>query len=333
MSIVVTVKDSAETLPGLLEDFLDLDWPAEKLETVLVDAFSTDGTWQQVQAFADRAPFDVVAVQKAGWIAVGRNEGFRHATGQFVAVTDADMRVPADWLRQLVAGMDDGIGVVGGPNDSARDDLVARTVGTIPVHGPSLDAVPVFGRRKYREDFTTDTDVYACVTRNSLFRRAAFEEVGGFDESLKVTEDPELNHRILQGGWRLRYRRAAGVRHVHRETLGAFFKQQRDYAFWQGRVNRTHAELASLKMVLPALGAFLFVLFLTLTLVDARALLVAAALAGGAVLVTLAYAFQAVVARRDPALLLTLPVFFVAWQFAWVVAYLPGLWSRGRRAP
>lgn len=329
---MVTVKDSAATLPGLLEDFLRLDWPARRLQAVIVDAYSTDGTWEQVQAFVDDAPFEVVAAQKAGWIAVGRNEAFRHATGQFVAVTDADMRVPEDWLRQLVAGMDDGIGVVGGPNDSARDDLVSRTVGTIPVHGPSLDAVPVFSRRKYRQDFNPDADVYACVTRNSLFRRTAFEEVGGFDESLKVTEDPELNHRILKAGWKLRYRRAAGVRHVQRETLGAFFKQQRDYAFWQGRVNRTHPEMAALKMMLPALGAFFFVLFLMLAWVDARALLVAGALAGLAVLVTLGYTVQAVVVRRDPALLATLPVFFVAWQLAWVLAYLPGLWSGGRRA-
>ena len=328
VSLVVTVKDMADEIEGLLADVAGLDWPDECLQLVLVDAFSSDGTWPQIQEFAAEASFDVAAVQKEGRIGAGRNEGFRLAAHDLVAVTDADMRVPRRWLHELVAGMDEpDIGVVGGPNDSATDDLVSRTIACIPVHGPSLGIVPILRGNKYTRDYTTDSDVYACVTRNSLFRREAFDAAGGFDEGLIATEDPELNRRILDEGYRLRYRRAAGVRHVQRETLGAFHRQQRNYAVGQVHANRRHPGMRSVKQVAPSLGCAAFLVTLLFGLVDVRLLLVPAALAAAAVLFVVYYAVRCAIVKRDPALLVTVPLFVLAWQFAWVVGYPKGTWE------
>jgi cellulose synthase/poly-beta-1,6-N-acetylglucosamine synthase-like glycosyltransferase len=329
VSIVVTVKDSVKALPTLLADFEALDWPSDGAEVVLVDAFSTDGTWQLVEEWARTSRFHVVAAQRKGRIGAGRNEGFRRAAGALVAVTDADMRVPAQWLMELVAGMDDPeIGVVGGPNDSAADDLVSRAIACVPVHGPSLGEVPVLGRSRYRQDFTTDEDIYACVTRNSLFRREAFEGAGGFDESLVATEDPELNQRILKAGYKLRYRKAAGVRHIHRDSLGAFYRQQKNYAIGQAHANRSQPEMRSVKQAAPAIAAFVFVLSSVIAVVDVRFFWVAGAVGGAAVLFVVFYAVKAAVVRRDPALLVALPWFVLAWQLAWVVGFPKGQWSR-----
>lgn len=332
VSLVVTVKNAAATLPSLLQDLESLDWPRGQFELVLVDAFSTDGTWEFIQQYSRRPPYRVMAVQEPGRIGAGRNEGFRLARGDLVAVTDADMRVPPHWIRELVAAMDHpDIGVVGGPNDPATDDLTSRTIGTIPVHGPSLTAVPLVGPSKYSSDYETADDVYACVTRNSLFRKAAFEKAGGFDEFLVVTEDPELNHRILQAGYRLRYRRDAGVRHVHRDTLGRFFRQQRGYAVWQAVVDRKHPALFHAKQAMPTAAALLFLASLGLGFLQPLFWVLAAALGVGAAGLSLFYAARASWVRRDPALLLTLPIFFVAWQLAWVVGFPRGLFIRRPR--
>lgn len=332
VSIVVTVKDAADALPDLLSDFSRLTWPPARLELVLVDGGSRDRTVGLANEWARTAPFHMRVLEKTGGISVGRNEGFRNARGEFVAVTDADMRVPPDWIDQLMAGMsEDTIGVVGGPNETARNDLISRCVATIPTHGPSLGSVFLFSPNPYPRDFTTDRDVYAAVTRNSLFRKRAFEEAGGFDERLVVTEDPELNYRILQAGFRLRYRRAARVEHVHRDTLGSFYRQQRGYAYWQAHVNRKHRALWSVKHPAPALGALLVLLLAGLSPVSPYALVGAVTLAIGALLFTFLYTLRAVLVKRDAALLLVLPIYFLAWQWAWITGYPAGAW-RARRA-
>lgn len=330
ISVVVTTKDAARHLGDLLGDLERLDWPHDRLELVLIDAHSTDGTWETIQAFARGAPFRVVARQRPGYIGAGRNEGFRAAQGDFVAVTDADMRVPPDWVRQLWAGMGEGVGVVGGPNETHATNVTSRCIAAIPTHGPSVGAVPVWGRNRWRQDYETERDVYGAVTRNSLFRKAAFEAAGGFDESLRVTEDPELNHRILRAGYRIRYRRAAAVRHVHRDSLASYFRQQRLYAYWQAHVNRKHPALGSAKHVAPALAAAVFLLSLSLALLGPRLALVPLALVALALIVTVLYAARAALERRDPLLLLALPPFFLAWQLAWAVGYPSGSW-RARR--
>lgn len=336
ISVVVTTKNAARHLPDLLADFGALDWPRDRLEFVLVDAHSTDGTWEGILEFAKRPPAPVVARQWPGFIGAGRNEGFRLARADFVAVTDADMRVPATWLRELWTGMGDGVGVVGGPNEAYGTDATSRAIAAIPTHGPSVGAVPVGGVNRWKEDYETSTDVYGAVTRNSLFRKAAFDAAGGFDESLRVTEDPELNFRILRAGYRIRYRRAAGVRHVHRDTLRSFTRQQGSYAYWQAHVNRKHPGLASLKHWAPAAAGLLFVLVLALAFVETRFALVALALVAVAVLAALGYGGRAALVRGEPDLVLVVPLYFLAWQLAWAVAYPAGVlharkWAQGHR--
>jgi glycosyltransferase involved in cell wall biosynthesis len=324
VSIVVTTKNAAQHLPDLLDDLRRLTWPHDRLQLVLVDAHSTDGTWETIQAFAAQAPFPVLALQKPGFIGAGRNEGFRHARGEFVAVTDADMRVPPSWIEELMAGMDAGVAVVGGPNETFHQDLNSRCQAAIPTHGPSVGAVPLLGANRWRNDYTTHQDVYGAVTRNSLFRKAAFDAVGGFDESLKVTEDPELMFRLLQAGWRIRYRRLAAVQHVHRDGLLAYYRQQRNYAYWQAHVNRKHPAMASMKQRAPGLALGVFLLTLPLGLLDPRLWAAPALLAIAALLSALAYALKAAITRRDPALVVALPVYFLAWQWAWATGFPSG---------
>src|SRR5581483_10830145 len=187
----------------------------------------------------------------------------------------------------------EGVAVVGGPNEAAGGGWFSRGVATLPTHGPSRGAVFLFAPNKYHKDFETTTDVYASVTRNSLFRKEAVEQVGGFDEALVVTEDPELNRRLLDAGWRLRYRAQAEVRHVHRDRWGSFFSQQRKYAFWQAHVNRKHPKMFQPKHWLPtaALLAFLWAVWLGVAIPGLWIL--PSAMLGVGLLVTFSYAAYA----------------------------------------
>lgn len=329
-SIVLTVRNGVDAIGGTLSDFARLIWPHDHLQVVIVDAFSTDGTWELLQGWQAKMDFEVVLDQRAGGISAGRNRGFELATGEFVAVTDADMRVPPDWLERLMSGMAEGVGVVGGPNDGAGTDWLSRATNAIPMHGPSLGEVPVFGRSRYQRDFETTTDHFAAVTRNCLFRRAAFDAAGGFNESLMTAEDGELNLRILQAGYAIHYRREAGVVHQHRDSLAGFWRQQRNYARGQAQANRLHPEMRKPIHSMPATAL--------LGLVVAAALAswwppVAWLLAVGVVaaaVFTLGYAAKAARRHDDPRLLLGVPVLFVVWQLAWAIGYPEGLVRRQR---
>ncbi|MBI4392813.1 MAG: glycosyltransferase [Euryarchaeota archaeon] len=334
VSVVITVKNAGATIRRCMDSLLAMDYPRDLYEIIVVDAFSTDGTWETLQEYAKRtqAP-EIRTLQKIGTIGVGRNEGIRNAKGTFVAITDADMEVSRDWVRELLRGFTwgEGIAAVGGPNNTATRGLTVRTVSCLPVHGPTLDEVHLLRPNRYRKKFVSGENIYTNVTRNSMFRREALLAVGLFDEELVVTEDPELNRRLLNAGHKAAYNPAAVVLHHHRDSLPAFYLQQARYAYWQAVANRKQPKMAGVKQWLPAVAAITFLVLLAGAYVsDAAAL----ALAGVIVLVVaflLAYAAKCAIVKRNIVLMLTIPVFYLAWQLAWAINFPAGV--LGMRPP
>jgi cellulose synthase/poly-beta-1,6-N-acetylglucosamine synthase-like glycosyltransferase len=334
VSVVITVYNAERYLARCLETLLELEYPKDKYEVVIVDARSKDRTQDIIRDFARRSAGrpEIRLFEKPGSIGVGRNEGVRHARGSFVAVTDGDMSVSKEWLRELLAGfaLADRIGAVGGPNNTATQDLASKSVACIPVHGPTLDEVPLLGRNRYRQPFVSDHDWYTNVTRNSMYRKEVLELVGGFAEELISTEDPELNARIHQAGWKTAYNPKAVVRHFHRASLGAFYRQQRHYAYGHADTTRKRPYMRRPKQFLPAAALVTVVVLALLGLALPMAWVALGLLLLAAVAVLLWYGAKAAVQHRDLRLLASAPVFFAAWQLAWAVHYPRRLLKVGR---
>lgn len=336
VSVVITVYNAERYLARCLDSLLALDYPRDRFEIVIVDASSKDRTQDLVREAAARAKSqggpEVRLFEKPGSIGVGRNEGVRHARGEFVAVTDGDMSVSREWLRELLAAFayEDRIGATGGPNNTATQDLASKSVACVPVHGPTLDEVALLGRNRYHEPFVSSSDWYTNVTRNSMYRRDVLLQVGSFAEELISTEDPELNERIHRAGWKTAYNPKAVVRHFHRASLGAFYRQQRHYAYGHADTTLKRPYMRRPKQFLPAaaLAGFALLALLAALLPPAR-LLLAAALAL-ALLAMLQYGLRAALRHRDARLVVSAPVFFAAWQLAWAIHYPRRLLKMGR---
>jgi hypothetical protein len=80
----------------------------------------------------------------------------------------------------------------------------------------------------------------AGVTANLLVRRAAWEEVGGFQEGVRSGADLEFCWRVQDAGWRLLHRPSARVEHLHRERLRGMARKARRHAAGRAWVNRRY---------------------------------------------------------------------------------------------
>lgn len=120
VTVVVSARNEERDLPRCLASLLALDYPAGKLQLVLVDDRSTDGTGALIDAAA-RAHAHVTALHTSllpdnGLTAKARGiaHGFARATGDWVLITDADAAVPPTWARHLLGNVDATVTVVGG---------------------------------------------------------------------------------------------------------------------------------------------------------------------------------------------------------------------------
>jgi GT2 family glycosyltransferase len=228
-SIVIATYRRPKRLAQCLTALADLDYPADRLEVVVVD----DGGGIPLAPWIEpvRARLDVrtLELEHAGQ-AYARNVGARHATGELVAFTDDDCRPLPHWLRRLAeqhrvhAG--DGFG---GHTINALDrDWYAETSQFVLEVG-------------YRKLNRGPGGARFFTTNNLVVPREAFLELGGLDTSFATSEDREFCARWTDSGRKLHYVWDATVLHYHDHTLRSFSRQH--FAYGRGAF-RYHASLA-----------------------------------------------------------------------------------------
>lgn len=101
LSIIIVTKNNKRTLPRLLQNILEQDYPKNKIETIIIDGKSTDGTIEiiknsglKVKLVTGQIPNDPEAC---------KGEGLQMAKGEIVALIDSDNYFPhKKWLRKMV---------------------------------------------------------------------------------------------------------------------------------------------------------------------------------------------------------------------------------------
>ena len=148
-----------------------------------------------------------------------RNTGIALTSAPFVVTTDDDVRPRAGWLRSLVDALSPSDAGVGGPVVAHRPSTL---LGRFADWRHPLDAQLDPRRTRY------------LVTANSLWRRAALDEVGVFDESFRAPggEELELCDRLLAAGWTLGWAPDAVVEHEFDVGLRRFLRT--NYAYGRG---------------------------------------------------------------------------------------------------
>jgi GT2 family glycosyltransferase len=170
-----------------------------------------------------------------------RRTGIAAARGELIAMVDADIILPADWLVRARAALrgHDAVGGTAVPDgDSAylhrRFGLVPRLVGhTATVTGS-----------------------------NALYRRQVFD-MAGFDPALREGEDIALNHAMKRHGLSAATVPGLVVRHVENKTLPASLR----WLFVSGRsATRQMAEYREIRVPDLAAGSMVGLLALGLVL-------------------------------------------------------------------
>lgn len=180
VSVVVPAYQEEAGLADFLRQFDRQTLPRADFEIVVVDGGSRDRTRDLAGTHADR-----VLIQTSPGIGGARNDGVAIARSPIIATTDADCRVPEDWLERIVRHFEDErVVAVCGPDGPIERTLKARSV--FFVLRNLIRAGAAMG-------------LYTTGGTNSAFRRDAFLRVGGY-RHLPHSDDIDLGLRIRTVG-------------------------------------------------------------------------------------------------------------------------------------
>ena len=200
-------------LQRCLSSILSNDYPRELMEIVVVDNESTDGS-----ADAARACGAIIIQSKGHSVAAHRNRGARATLGSIIAFADSDHEIDRNWVDSAVSVLaDPDVAATGSPY------LTQPSPNWVQQQYDGMRARPI--RRE---------DVNWLGSGNFAVKRAAFERVGGFNESLTACEDVDLCNRLRLTGQRVVA--DPELRSIHfgdPTTLKALFFGE----LWRGRDN------------------------------------------------------------------------------------------------
>lgn len=223
VTLAIPGRNCAATIDACLAALAPmLDDPVSRLaEIIFVDDGSTDDTPQRVVKY----PVRLVPGTGTG-PAAARNLGFRAANTELVWFVDSDCVAEPDALRQLLPHMDDPkVGGVSGSYGNMRPESLLACL----MHEEIIER----HRRMPREvDF--------LATFNVLYRKAALEKVGGFDERYKKAQDAELSFRVQQAGYELRFELESRVKHFHENRWLNYLRTQRLQGFYRLWLHLAH---------------------------------------------------------------------------------------------
>jgi GT2 family glycosyltransferase len=195
VSVILPCRNEAKWIEKCLQSVAASDYPKERLEVLVVDGMSDDGTRAAIESFAASHPFIRLLDNPKRIAPAALNIGIAAARGEIVMRMDAHTEFRPDYIPGLVRWLEKS------KADNVGGWLITRPSGdSAKAKALALGETHRFGvgNASYRlgvsEPRQVDTVPFGC------YRREVFDRIGVFDEELVRCQDLEFNLRLRKAG-------------------------------------------------------------------------------------------------------------------------------------
>lgn len=198
-SLIIPAKNEALVLPRLFEAILNQNYPKDKMEVLVVENGSSDGTVQLCERVAKdtRGVVRLVHAGESWGKPSALNYGLKEAKGDIVGVFDADSIPEPDVLRNVA--------------EYFQDSSVAALQGRTLIANAEVNMLTKFISYEdaaWCEGYLRGRDALGLFVhlRGScqFVRREVLEAVGGWDAQF-ISDDFELSAKLTEKGYRIKY--------------------------------------------------------------------------------------------------------------------------------
>ncbi len=261
VSVIVPCRNERRYIIACLDSIRLNDYAPDRVEVLVVDGMSDDGTRELLKQYADQWPTVEWLDNPARTAPAALNVGIKRSRGDVVIRMDAHCHYPANYISVLVGWLGrteaDNVGGVWNTLPGA-DTRVARAIAAALAHPFGV------GNAHYRLGITeprwVDTVPFGC------YRRAVFERIGLFDEELVRNQDDEFNQRLLRSGGRILLVPDATIDYFARDSIGKLARMYYQYGYFKPLAAKKAGGVGTLRQAVPAAFAIILVVSLFLTL-------------------------------------------------------------------
>lgn len=254
VSLLVAMHNEANYIKNCVTSLIDQIYPQDRLEVIILDGQSTDGSWKIVEELVYSKPNFKLVENPKKIQAIAWNLGLDICKGEIISIVSGHVILAPDYVSKAVDTL-----------QRTGADMVGGTVRSIS-SGKGGEAIALamsspFGVGGARFRYTKKEEETDSVFMGFCWREV-YEQIGKYDEELIRNQDDEFSYRLSKAGGRIICNPEIKSSYHTRSTFHSLWKQYFQYGYWKVRVLQKHPRQMHLRHFIPPM--FVLALFAAL---------------------------------------------------------------------
>jgi len=314
VTIAAPLLNEASGLPLLLADIEAQTYLSDRLQILLIDGGSDDGTVELARQAAGRNDSVELVNNRRRLAAAALNLALTQARGHYFMRIDARSRPAPDYITRAIQCFDgEEYAGVAGVQIAAGETRAGR------IHALAINHFLGGGGALYRsaKQRRESETLYLGFYSSEWLRR-----VGGWNEEFAANEDFELNTRIRQHGGRLLVDPKIHISYIVRDTIMGLARQYAQYGAWRTVTWKRHRSAMRMRHLIPAI--FTICLLLGFGLLPWSIWPLVVVLAPYAIIIFVVSLYLSLKHHLEylPRLMIVFPTLHLSWGFAFWLAWI-----------
>lgn len=307
VSIVVPCRNEVGYIDRCIRSVANQDWPLDRLELIVADGESDDGTRTVLNEAANQYAWFRWIDNPERFTPRALNRGIAAAQGEVVIILGAHAELADDFVSKNIAALDahPDAACAGGIIENVHENDVAAVISR------AMKSPFGVGNARFR---TGGKAGYVDTVAFGAYRRSIFDMIGMFNEELVRNQDDELNFRLTKAGYKIYFDPDIQSKYYVRGDFSKLFKQYFQYGYWKVYVNKLHNTVTSWRQLVPfAFVLWLFISALLAIFVPATFPLFSMALLLWFIAAFFAALLEATPSRQLPSMMLAFLILHIAY--------------------
>lgn len=229
VSVIIPFRNEADNILKNLMSLESQTYPLHKFEVIYVDDDSNDNSFELINEAPTNLNIKVLRIPE-GFSPSSRKKrairfGIEHAEGEIIFGTDADCFYSPNWISEIISSYDDQTGFVSAPVKFSSNNNFFEDLQQLEFSGLVLTGGGLIGSNY----------PIICNAANISYRRAAFNQVLGFEDNLDLSsgDDEFLMQKIFrETDWKVKfcYSKDSVVTTSPNKSLTQFYNQRKRWA-------------------------------------------------------------------------------------------------------
>lgn len=261
VSIIIPMRNEAAHIAECLNSILAQEYPFEKIEILVIDGKSTDGSREIVTQVARSHPSVYLLDNPRMITSEAVNIGIQASSGQIIVIVGGHSVISTTYVAKAVSYLSRPDLHIGGVGPTLKH-IGEGLFGNLVAHALSSP----FGVGNSRFRFSRKMQFVDTIAYG-VYHKDVFKKVGLWNTDLVRNQDIEFNYRVRKAGWQLLLVPDMGCIYYTLTTLIGFVLQNYGNGYWniltfaKGSVNLSWRHFVPLAFISGLFGSMVIASF------------------------------------------------------------------------